>query len=608
MKSSLTFLITLLFSFNLAYPQVNTPEWAKGIVWYQIFPERFANGDTTNDPEASKVFINSKKIPDGWKISEWTSNWFEKSDWEKKLGGKVKDHLYERRYGGDLQGVIDRLDYIKELGIGAIYFNPVFEAVSLHKYDGSTFHHIDVNFGPDPEGDRKLIESETPDDPSAWKWTEADKLFLKLIEEAHSREIKIVIDGVFNHTGVQFWAFQDIVNKGENSVYKDWFIIKSFDDITTLKNEFNYKGWWDIKSLPEFNRTEDDLHPGPKQYIFHATARWMNPDNDRNTNDGIDGWRLDVARDVPIGFWKDWSRLVRSINPDAILIGELWELSPDFISEDGAFNSLMNYNFTYAVNDFFIADKRKISVTEFLNKLKEIDKTYPAGYLHLLQNLMGSHDTERLASLIFNPDRNYDRDANEGNPDYNPGKPGKEVYEKQKLILAFQMTYRGAPMIYYGDEVGMWGADDPHCRKPMVWDDLEYDNEVITKNDGFKKGSGSYTIEKNKDLLEFYKKMVQIRNNNKVLQDGDLNFIYSNDEKKSFAFERTLGKEKIIAAFNIGNGEDNFKVPVNILKGQFEELISGETGTFFSAEITHSIININLPAQSFRLYKIYSAH
>ena len=608
MKSSLTFLITLLFSFNLAYPQVNTPEWAKGIVWYQIFPERFANGDTTNDPEASKVFINSKKIPDGWKISEWTSNWFEKSDWEKKLGGKVKDHLYERRYGGDLQGVIDRLDYIKELGIGAIYFNPVFEAVSLHKYDGSTFHHIDVNFGPDPEGDRKLIESETPDDPSAWKWTEADKLFLKLIEETHSRGIKIVIDGVFNHTGVQFWAFQDIVNKGENSDYKDWFIIKSFDDITTLKNEFNYKGWWDIKSLPEFNRTEDDLHPGPKQYIFHATARWMNPDNDRNTNDGIDGWRLDVARDVPLGFWKNWSRLVRSINPDAILIGELWELSPDFISEDGAFNSLMNYNFTYAVNDFFIADKRKISVTEFLNKLKEIDKTYPAGYLHLLQNLMGSHDTERLASLIFNPDRNYDRDANEGNPDYNPGKPGKEVYEKQKLILAFQMTYRGAPMIYYGDEVGMWGADDPHCRKPMVWDDLEYDNEVITKNDGFKKGSGSYTIEKNKDLLEFYKKMVQIRNNNKVLQDGDLNFIYSNDEKKSFAFERTLGKEKIIAAFNIGNGEDNFKVPVNILKGQFEELISGETGTFFSAEITHSIININLPAQSFRLYKIYSAH
>ena len=595
----------LLFSTQLI---AQFPEWAKGIVWYQIFPERFANGDTTNDPEASKVFTNSKEIPEGWKITEWTSNWFEKSDWEKKLGGKVKDHLYERRYGGDLQGVIDRLDYIKELGIGAIYFNPIFEAVSLHKYDGSTFHHIDVNFGTDSEGDRELIASEIPDDPSTWKWTEADKLFLKLIEEAHSRGIKIVIDGVFNHTGVQFWAFQDIVNKGENSGYKDWFIIKSFDDITTIKNEFDYKGWWNIKSLPEFNRTEDDLHPGPKQYIFHATSRWMNPDNDRNTNDGIDGWRLDVARDVPLGFWKDWSRLVRSINPDAILIGELWELSPDFISEDGAFNSLMNYNFTYAVNDFFIADKRKVSVTEFIEKLKEIDKTYPAGYLHLLQNLMGSHDTERLASLIFNPDRNYDRDANEGNPDYNPGKPAKEVYKKQKLILAFQMTYRGAPMIYYGDEVGMWGADDPHCRKPMVWDDLNYDNEVIIKNDGFKKGVGFYTVEQNKDILEFYKKMVQIRNNNKVLQQGDLNFLYSNDEKKSFAFERILDNEKIVVAFNNGSKEDNFEVPVNILKGHFVELISGETGTFFSADAGDSEIAINIPGNSFRIYKIYSTH
>src|SRR3970282_2624971 len=124
-----------------------------------------------------------------------------------------------------------------------------------------------------------------------------------------------------------------------------------------------------------------------------------------------------------------------------------------------------------------------------------------------------------------------------------PGKPGKEVYKKQKMILAFQMTYRGAPMIYYGDEVGMWGADDPHCRKPMVWDDLNYDNEVITKNDGFKKGVGSYTVEQNKDILEFYKKMVQISNNNKVLQQGDLNFLYSNDEKKSFVFERILDNE-----------------------------------------------------------------
>ena len=151
------FLLLIVISIS-AFPQKEkVPLWAKGVIWYQIFPERFANGDTTNDPEAEKVFINSRKIPEGWKISKWTSDWFAQSDWEKKLGGDVRNHLYERRYGGDIQGIIDRLDYIKELGIGAIYLNPVFEAVSLHKYDGSSFHHIDVNFGPDPDGDRKIM-------------------------------------------------------------------------------------------------------------------------------------------------------------------------------------------------------------------------------------------------------------------------------------------------------------------------------------------------------------------------------------------------------------------------------------------------------------------
>ncbi len=610
MKTKLFFLFLLFFSIffsTIVFSQEKLPEWAKGIVWYQIFPERFANGDTTNDPEAAKVFINSKTIPEGWKVTEWTSNWFEASEWEKKLGGKIRDHLYERRYGGDLQGIINRLDYLKELGVGAIYLNPVFEAVSLHKYDGSTYHHIDVNFGPDPEGDRKLIASETPDDPSTWKWTEADKLFLKLIEQAHSRGMRIVIDGVFNHTGVQFWAFQDIVKYGKSSKYKDWYIVKSFDDITTLENEFDYKGWWNIKSLPEFNRTKDDLHSEPKQYIFHSTSRWLDPNNDGNPSDGIDGWRLDVARDVPLGFWKDWSKLVRSVNPNAIIIGELWELSPDFISEEGAFNSLMNYNFAFAVNDFFIAEKRKITATGFADSLKKIDNTYPEENLNLLQNLMDSHDTERLSSLILNPDRNYDRDGNEENPDFNPGKPGKEIYEKQKLILAFQMTYRGAPMIYYGDEVGMWGADDPHCRKPMVWDDLKYDNEIITKDDGFEKGLGSYTVEQNKDLLEFYKQMIRLKNESGALQKGELNFLYTNDEKKSFAFERALDEEKMIVAFNIGKEEDNFEIPVNVLKGQYEELMTKEEGNFFGSDKANSKIIIKVPAQSFRIYKIYSS-
>ena len=574
----LILVIFFLFSFSI-FAQNKLPDWAKGVVWYQIFPERFANGDTSNDPEAQKVFINEKVVPQDWEITKWTSNWFAISDWEKQLSGRNRQLYYDRRYGGDIQGIIDKLDYLKSLGVGAIYLNPIFEAVSLHKYDGSSYHHIDINFGPDPKGDKMLMSSETPDDTSTWKWTSADKLFLKLIQKVHKRGMKIILDGVFNHTGVQFWAFQDVVKNQSKSKYADWYIIKKFDDPTTPQNEFEYKGWWGTKSLPEFNRTKDDLAEGPKEYIFNSTRKWMDPNNDGDPSDGIDGWRLDVAREVPIGFWKQWQKIVKNINHNSLIVGELWELSPDFISVDGPFDALMNYNFAMAVNDLFIADKDPISVDEFIKRLKTIDTTYPQENLYVLQNLMSSHDTERLSSMILNPNRKYDYDSNENNPNYNPGKPSGSVYEKQKLVAAFQLLYRGAPMIYYGDEVGMWGADDPHCRKPMIWADLKYDNEVIDETSGFKTGFGSYKVAQNIDLLDFYKRMIKIHNEYQSLQKGSINFICEDDSKRAFAFERILGTEKIVCAFNLGENETSIKLSY---KG---EEIFPDNGKSFTKEI-----------------------
>ncbi len=580
-------------------------DWARGIVWYQIFPERFADGDTTNEPTTDKVLIHSRRKINDWKVKRWTSDWYEQDKWEKEAGGKFRNHLFDRRYGGDLQGIIDHLDYLKDLGVGSIYINPIFDAVSLHKYDGSSYHHIDINFGPDPEGDKKLIDSETPENPSTWKWTSADSLFLKLISEVHRRGMHIIIDGVFNHVGTQFWAFKDLEKKQQNSKYKDWFEIKSFDNPLTKKNEFDYKGWWNVKSLPQFNRTENDLIAGPKQYIFNATQRWMDPNNDGVGEDGIDGWRLDVARDVPMGFWKDWSKLVRSINDHAIIIGELWELSPDFISENKVFDGLMNYNFAYAVKGLFIDRKNQIKVSEFINKLNEIDSTYPKENLDLLQNLMDSHDTERLSSMIVNPDRKYDNDGNEENKNYNPGKPSKADYEIQKMVAAFQMTYKGAPMIYYGDEVGMWGADDPHDRQPMVWDNLKYDDQIITAKSGFKKGFGKYSVEQNKDLLNFYKSLTTIRNENAAIQKGNLKFFYSNDVKKSFAFEREYGNEKIIVVFNLGNEEDQFGLSLDNNKYTYTELMSSEEGTLYSSENERVNFKIDIAPGSFKIYKLY---
>ena len=185
------------------------PEWAKKVVWYQIFPERFSNGDKTNDPAA----IDMKgawpySIPSDWQIHPWTSDWYKLQSWEAETGHDFYWNAGVRRFGGDLQGVINKLDYIRDLGITAIYLNPIFESPSLHKYDASMFHHIDNNFGPNPELDREIWELEDPGDPSTWKWTSADSLFLELIEECHDRNIKIIIDGVFNHVGTTFWAFR----------------------------------------------------------------------------------------------------------------------------------------------------------------------------------------------------------------------------------------------------------------------------------------------------------------------------------------------------------------------------------------------------------------
>ena len=606
MRYFIFLVLYLLITSISSYPQNTLPEWAKGIVWYQIFPERFSNGDKSNDPAAEKVFSNDTFIPPDWKVSMWTSNWFEQADWEKNLGGKFRDRILQRRYGGDIQGIIDRLDYIKELGVGAIYLNPVFDAVSLHKYDGSTFHHIDINFGHNPSHDEEIIKKEVPDLPTTWIWTSADSIFLKLIEEVHNCGMKIIIDGVFNHTGIQFWAFQDIVKNGERSKCKDWFIVHSFDDPSTSKNEFDYKGWWGTKFLPEFNRTENDLNSGPKQYIFHSTQRWMDPNNDGDPSDGIDGWRLDVAREVPIGFWRDWRKLVKSTNPNAIIVGELWELSPDYISENGVFDALMNYNFAFAVNDFFIANKKQIKVSEFIDKLKEIDITYPQVYLDVLQNLVDSHDTDRLLSMIVNPDRGYNRDADERNTNYSPAKPDAIHYEMQKLIAVFQMTYRGAPMIYYGDEVGMWGAIDPHDRKPMVWDGLSYDDEVINKESGFKKGFGSYKVEQNIVLLNFYKRLTHLRKNNLAIQKGTLNFLYSNDEKKSFVFERKLDDNWFVIAFNLGDISDSISLYFDEQKISYEEVLSGEKGSFISKDKLGLNFEVNIPSRSALVYRIYS--
>ena len=295
-KTILIFMVVTALSFSQKEENIMSkskedfvPQWAKKVIWYQIFPERFHNGDTSNDPKVKDIEgAYPHDVTSPWQIHSWTSDWYELQPYEKENGKDIWFNLQRRRYGGDLQGVIDKLDYLQDLGIKALYLNPIFEAPSLHKYDGATFHHVDSNFGPNPSDDKELIKREIPDDSSTWVWTSADKLFLELVKKVHERKMYIIIDGVFNHMGLNSWAFKDIVKNKQNSKYKDWFTIKSWDDAKTGK-KFEYEGWFGVKELPELREDENGIVEGPKKYIFDITKRWMDPDNDGNPKDGIDG-------------------------------------------------------------------------------------------------------------------------------------------------------------------------------------------------------------------------------------------------------------------------------------------------------------------------------
>jgi cyclomaltodextrinase / maltogenic alpha-amylase / neopullulanase len=551
-------LIAALIVYSFSFAQVVVPPWAKDAIWYQIFPERFRNGDPRNDPTSADLEFGPERA---WHVSPWTSDWYELQPWEETHSKRFYDDVFERRYGGDLQGVIDKLDYLADLGITAIYFNPVFEAISLHKYDASTYHHIDHTFGPNPAEDLQEMKSET-DDPATWKWTSADSLFLKLIKEAHRRGIRVIIDGVFNHCGTRFWAFQDVIKNQQHSRYATWFDVRRWDDPSTPQNEFTYKGWWDVKELPEFWEGDSSFVKPVWNYFFNITKRWMDPNGDGDPSDGIDGWRLDVANKVSHVFWRAWRKQVKSLNPDAYIVGEIWDDASRWLAGD-EFDAVMNYPFARAVVRFFIdTDARHCKPSDFDHELASIRKDYPGEIGYVLQNLIDSHDTDRLASMTMNPNRKYDdQNGLRNNPNYNVGKPTSTAREIQKLILLFQMSYIGAPMIYYGDEAGMWGADDPDDRKPMVWPDLVYDRERTHPITGKVRTDDKVVFDSS--LFEYYKTLVRVRKENVALRRGDFTSLLVDDANGLFAFKRSSGDNEAIVILNnsIARQRVDLKVP-----------------------------------------------
>ena len=588
---------TFSFRYDSSNQQINgsdlyqVPLWSVDTTWYQIFPERFRNGDVSNDVVG--------QLPTEWERSNsalkqldrtatpWTGSWFSFTPVERNMERIVRQLqpeldprevqrqiIFTRRYGGDLRGVRQMIPYLKSLGITGVYFNPVFDSDSLHRYDTKDYRHVDAKLGPMDRGsngkpdlyedDKRLLASERLDDPSTWGFTRADKEFMQLTSELHSNGIRVVLDGVFNHSASNGPLVEDIAKRGKSSPYYEWFA-------TSFEGEANYYArscqlsefYPDSNKFPFASKIRFDswagfcplinhrqgfpngaLHPGLQRHIFAVLDRWFTPrEIDGIQFKGVDGIRLDVYADVPASFWKLFRKHLKTLRNDALIIAEDWYDGYDMLQGDQA-DGIMNYRSRTLAEGWFINldQKFKFTPSGARNFIEQRLNGYREHTKHALWTMLDSHDTDRFLSKTIWQNRSLSPRPQEGNswdndtvnkPDrgalYSNDKPGLLEKEFFKGIVAFQMSYVGAPVIYYGAEVGMWGADDPTDRKPMVWDDLalnqQFETQCITHPGTWclENPSVKFSVEQDKDLLSMYQRIIQARNANPALRRGKMN-------------------------------------------------------------------------------------
>lgn len=413
------------------------PQWAKNKVVYQIFPSRFAT---------------TKNVPD--------NQWY-------KTPISHKDNLQ-----GDIRGIINHLDHIKELGIDIIYMTPLFKSDSCHKYDTIDYYKIDESFGTNQD-------------------------FKELVEKAHQMDIKIILDGVFNHTSPKFFAFQDIQKNEEKSKYLDWYFIEDFPLKFQWGTKPNFKTFAYFGGMPKLNVK----NPEVADYFCEVGKYWIK-------NYDVDGWRLDVADEISHKFWKRFRQEIKSVKPDALIVGEIWHYAGDFLEGD-EWDSVMNYPFYSAIQDFVA--KGTITATQFIQRLDFLRGNLNNQVIPILLNLIDSHDTARFLHQC------------------------NENKSKQKLAASIQLLFPGMPMIYYGDEFGLTGAHDPDCRRGMLWkDDLQ-----------------------DKNMFEWYKSLIKIRKTYPCITEGKTIYSFTDDEKGIIILTKELENKKITMIFH-GKDDETF--------------------------------------------------
>lgn len=446
--------------------------WLQESVVYQIFVDRFYNGDKTNDPK---------------KTSKW--------------GSKVTP---KSMFGGDLKGIIQKLDYIKELGVNLIYLTPIFKSSSNHKYNTADYYDIDSQFG-------------TIDDAK------------ELVSQCHKRNMRIVFDAVFNHSGSDFFAFQDLLKNQQNSKYKDWYLVDYYPVDTDKINYYTFAV--DIPDMPKFNTENKEVN----DYLLKVARYWIK-------EVGMDGWRLDVCDEVSHRFWQLFKKEIKSANSNAVSIGEIMHEASSFLKGD-QLDSIMNYPFKNAAIDFFA--KRIIDADRFNDILNNSRTSYMDSICRQMWNLLGSHDTSRFLTECHNK------------------------IERMKLAIAFQFSYIGVPYIYYGDEIGLTGGEEPLSRGCMIWDEDK----------------------QNKELLNLYKTMIRIRKENKELVYGNYRALYA--DNNILIFERAYKDNIIVAVLNNNYEEKNVKVS---MQGRFKDLINNQYLNIDG--------HITLNSMEFKLFKI----
>lgn len=451
------------------------PEWARAGAIYQIFPDRFFNGAKANDPSVV-------------------------ADWHNEQPTRANF------FGGDLDGVVQKLDYIQSLGINTIYLTPIFSAPSNHKYDTRDYFQVDSIFG----GNSALEQ---------------------LISNMHDRGMKLILDAVFNHCGEEFFAFQDVIENEQKSAYSDWFTINSYP---ITKAPLNYMCCGDADYLPKLNYS----NPEVEEYFLNVGKYWVEKFD-------IDGWRLDVPFKIPKSFWRDFRTAVKSSKADSFLFGEVWRDGKPWV-QDEIFDGVTNYPLRGLILDFCLDNF--LDAEDYLYEVNTLRESLGDAAFGMV-NLLGSHDTPRILTAFH------------------------EDVNRALLAWVLLLTEIGIPLVYYGDEVGVLGENDPDCRRPMIWNESKQNTKL------------SATIQT----------LLHLRRKSKAITQGSFTSLFSFIGLA--AYKRQYQDQEIIVIVNTREDLQNVGIPVFSERTRFHDVFGKE-----NLEVSNGMLNFDLfPSHEFRV-------